>query len=913
MKNTPLAPQSYYSVLPSGNTLADQDLDMHLCAEMFEEEFNFTVADQSSYANTIMASPITVARSTARLSMKNINKLQTMTLDHNQVTDAKGNSLASPAFLKGSRFACYDELGDSRNKDQNSPFSQRVPDSSPELPIDSSRGIQTSIYFSRNMIGLLPIDSIEELDHEVQSVSVYNRERSSQENCVAIGYMTSPNKTKKSTFQEIAVFNSSAKELQEPGFDILAKFEKTQQKSTFTSSLRDKATIVIDKYATTSQDSLYHNRSSERPVSVTSSSQATLEYPPLPRPSKISASKTTSNCVHDTDHSKTTLENPIVSGSFKPSWPSQIVTSNSDVYNTLTFSGSPQPVNAVVKAQKPTVIVSLSDKAKKSSFKKADHSPDKYGIKNGTSFSTYVPGDSNKNSKNRNEEINPNSPSVGFDYTPKAKPKSPQKTIHSESNHEITRSSHSHSSPIQAKNTIEALKSQISGSIALTSQISVNSKAKAEKSNGNIKTKLAHSIDAKSDNTRKTSSERDIIKATKNNSKTKSKFSNVDGKDFFSKNLKQILKSTPKLTPKFKNATSSHLNTWVGRKSLKGRVSIDAHHSENTKTTDLAQLKSRTSNISDIRNSLIRVPILTRDSCNMSNIENSKTEMQMTKMLEDVKNKISRVELMVSKLTFTNKGDCKKKKTTHSGITRASVPIIESKLLNKMNISPSKTRVVSGKKSPFQLSKEEVSKIIKDNSKPKSKLGSPKLTSDRLKGRRYGIESLSSDAEQLSPLAQQTDPPSRIARTTSKSPSHYRSLELTPSVISTSLKATRLSVHKDIFHSHIQDVSIYEYKPNTQKIIISESKNSQTADNSAKPGGLSSKYGHMNSPSTRKASAKLSATKMKYVTESHKQDIKDTSTCHADDRQAACSMSRPEIESFESTHGRLLIKSKKIT
>jgi hypothetical protein len=43
-----LKPESYFSVLPSGDIVSDADLDMFLCDRMFEEEFEFTAIDQSS-------------------------------------------------------------------------------------------------------------------------------------------------------------------------------------------------------------------------------------------------------------------------------------------------------------------------------------------------------------------------------------------------------------------------------------------------------------------------------------------------------------------------------------------------------------------------------------------------------------------------------------------------------------------------------------------------------------------------------------------------------------------------------------------------------------------------------------------------------------------------------------------------
>lgn len=53
VKNHKLKAESYFSVLPSGDIISDADLDMFLCDQMFEEEFEYTVADQSSVAPSL--------------------------------------------------------------------------------------------------------------------------------------------------------------------------------------------------------------------------------------------------------------------------------------------------------------------------------------------------------------------------------------------------------------------------------------------------------------------------------------------------------------------------------------------------------------------------------------------------------------------------------------------------------------------------------------------------------------------------------------------------------------------------------------------------------------------------------------------------------------------------------------------
>lgn len=51
-----LKPDSYFSVMPSGDIITDAELDTFLCNEMFEEEFDYTVLDQSSICSTVLTS-----------------------------------------------------------------------------------------------------------------------------------------------------------------------------------------------------------------------------------------------------------------------------------------------------------------------------------------------------------------------------------------------------------------------------------------------------------------------------------------------------------------------------------------------------------------------------------------------------------------------------------------------------------------------------------------------------------------------------------------------------------------------------------------------------------------------------------------------------------------------------------------
>ena len=46
--STKLKPESYYSTLPSGDIISDQEFDIYLCEKLFEEEFDFTVVENSS-------------------------------------------------------------------------------------------------------------------------------------------------------------------------------------------------------------------------------------------------------------------------------------------------------------------------------------------------------------------------------------------------------------------------------------------------------------------------------------------------------------------------------------------------------------------------------------------------------------------------------------------------------------------------------------------------------------------------------------------------------------------------------------------------------------------------------------------------------------------------------------------------
>lgn len=54
LKLSGFKPESSFSVMPSGDIISDADLDTFLCDRMFEEEFDFTVMDQSSVASTVV-------------------------------------------------------------------------------------------------------------------------------------------------------------------------------------------------------------------------------------------------------------------------------------------------------------------------------------------------------------------------------------------------------------------------------------------------------------------------------------------------------------------------------------------------------------------------------------------------------------------------------------------------------------------------------------------------------------------------------------------------------------------------------------------------------------------------------------------------------------------------------------------
>ncbi len=77
VKDGKLKAESYFSVLPSGDVVSDADLDMFLCDKMFEEEFEFTIADQSSVAPSLRFS---IGKSESRAfslkkgGMTNVNK-----------------------------------------------------------------------------------------------------------------------------------------------------------------------------------------------------------------------------------------------------------------------------------------------------------------------------------------------------------------------------------------------------------------------------------------------------------------------------------------------------------------------------------------------------------------------------------------------------------------------------------------------------------------------------------------------------------------------------------------------------------------------------------------------------------------------------------------------------------------------
>lgn len=64
--------RNYFNVLPAGQVRYDMDLDTFLCEELFQEEFDFTVAEQSSFTGTIRTARTfqSMKKSPSRLTSK---------------------------------------------------------------------------------------------------------------------------------------------------------------------------------------------------------------------------------------------------------------------------------------------------------------------------------------------------------------------------------------------------------------------------------------------------------------------------------------------------------------------------------------------------------------------------------------------------------------------------------------------------------------------------------------------------------------------------------------------------------------------------------------------------------------------------------------------------------------------------
>lgn len=69
-RETCIRPLSYFNTLPSGDLVSDQEFDTFLCDQMFEEEFEFTVADDMSIGKTTLRNSIGKSQAFNLNSMK---------------------------------------------------------------------------------------------------------------------------------------------------------------------------------------------------------------------------------------------------------------------------------------------------------------------------------------------------------------------------------------------------------------------------------------------------------------------------------------------------------------------------------------------------------------------------------------------------------------------------------------------------------------------------------------------------------------------------------------------------------------------------------------------------------------------------------------------------------------------------
>lgn len=110
-----MRPQSYFSVLPSGEVHKDNDLDQYLSEELFEEEFEFTCQDQSSVGASTLYSGFKSPKALQAFMNLGIQKIQNITASNCQADTKEPASHLTSKFKKMN--TC--NFGDNSSRDNN--------------------------------------------------------------------------------------------------------------------------------------------------------------------------------------------------------------------------------------------------------------------------------------------------------------------------------------------------------------------------------------------------------------------------------------------------------------------------------------------------------------------------------------------------------------------------------------------------------------------------------------------------------------------------------------------------------------------------------------------------------------------------------------------------------------------------
>lgn len=796
-------PQSYYSVMPSGNTVADHDLDEYLCAEMFEEEFDFTVMDQSSYANTIMASPMTIGQSAMSPFKK--KSLMNSLVSYKADTRFNNQSVASPAMLQGMMFGSPQESRVHVGIGQESPeFQANTPLNFGKAHGSAKVNPRSHLNNIKPIINLLPIGMIEEeLDQEFLPASVEIRESkdSLEESSLRVGAMTSPNKKNKNYVQGFGIFKSSARDLEEHQFDVLSKIDKLQKP-------------IIQE---TAEERIQGKKPKSDQQSVPS-----VKDSPNSRHQESEHSVTEGKRTDEKQYLAELQISKIATDNLKV--PSSNLTENScsDKQKALSFVSSPE-VNAV-DLKKVPIIGNIESRVSKDSLtqnKITERSQNRSDSKVVDSPSTEVPGNWARNLGDLAGSRVLGSPSIGFSYTPKDGDTTKSRGGYSVFSQGITPAHKTETAPSKFNKMLN-LRHQLVTNVMQQQPLSHRSMHQAHYQAGRDQFEAdkttTHSTDPYATGYQIAGDRDEDVKLEdqdiKEGSRRESKFG------MFSANLKKIMKQSTKSKPKTKCARRKDLNSraWGSRNSSTGHRSTDPKHSEDMKNAEPVQRHSQTSNISDVMHSLNMAPV--KDSCNFSVADSNKNDARVSRMLEDVKEKISKVELMVSKLSLFPYTDARKTAIDTSGLMRSSIQVSKScrKALAKVSKSPSKGSIISNKKSPIQGSKPLKSSVSK---KTKTKQTESSLVVD-LQSRPQlnslqGSRSPSPPSQVFSPSTVRLAPPSRVTRKDNKNLIKDSTSKSISSLKAANQAATRVKLQEPFF-SPRDDVSIYE--PAKKKVTV---------------------------------------------------------------------------------------------